>query len=507
MTDSFNIVDLFFQAAEKHPEKVAIVEANQRLTFCELSTQVLDTAGYFQKKGIQKGDRVLIFVPMGMDLYRIVLALFKIGATAVFLDEWVSKKRMEACCQVANCSAFIAVPKIKLLSFLSKDLRSLPIKLGLKYSPKKFSPTQTIKSDTALITFTTGSTGTPKAAKRTHGFLNEQFKALIDKIDPQENDVDMPALPIVLLINLGAGCTSVIADYKASKPELFQPAKVLEQWKKEGVNRFVSSPFLMKEISKHVIQEGITYDGLEKVFTGGAPVFPQEAELYKKAFPNAKIEVVYGSTEAEPISAIGIDELIAEKDNVLEKGLNVGVPYHGTGVKVIRISDEAIACDSEAELNALETTAGEIGEIVVSGSHVLREYYNNDAAIKLNKIFVGETCWHRTGDSGYLDDGKLYLTGRCASLIVKDEEMISPFIYENFFQSIDGIEMGTMIEMDSKVVAVIEKNELFTKKAWDYALVGQDFAFEKIVWVERIPRDPRHNSKIDYGKLRAIVKQ
>ena len=505
MADGFNIVDLFFQAAAKHPEKWAIVTSRERITFGELAKKVNDTAGYFQKEGILKGDRVLIFVPMGMDLYRIVLALFKIGATAVFLDEWVSKKRLDACCEIAKCRAFVAVPKIRWLSFLSKELRKIPLKFGLRYRAEMPYRVETQKEDTALITFTTGSTGTPKAAKRTHGFLNEQFAALIDKINPQEGDVDMPALPIVLLINLGAGCTSVIPEYKASRPDQFRPEKVVQQWQNEHVNRFVSSPFLMKEISKYLLANKQTVPSMEKIFTGGAPVFPVEAELYVKAFPEASIEIVYGSTEAEPISAISARDLVIEKQNVLQKGLNVGTPYHGTQVKIIGISSVAIACSSNEELSDLELPAGEIGEIIVSGSHVLREYFNNPEAIRHNKIFVGSDCWHRTGDSGYVENNQLFLTGRCSSLIHKEGQLISPFIYENFFQTIAGIEMGTILEIDQKVVAILEKNKQFKETDWNTAIKDRNLVFEKTIWLPKIPRDPRHNSKIDYDSLRRML--
>src|ERR1700747_541143 len=100
LSEHFNIVELFFTAAQKHPERIAIIYKNREITFNELAEQVKNTACYFRNEGIEKGDRVLVFVPMNIDLYRIVLALFSIGATAVFLDEWVNKKRMEECCKV-----------------------------------------------------------------------------------------------------------------------------------------------------------------------------------------------------------------------------------------------------------------------------------------------------------------------------------------------------------------------------------------------------------------------
>ncbi|HEY6162332.1 MAG TPA: AMP-binding protein, partial [Bacteroidia bacterium] len=171
MSEDFNITDLFFEAAAKYPGKPAIIYKEEAITFSVFAREVDATAAYFIKKGIMQGDRVMIFVPMSIDLYRIVLALFRIGATAVFLDEWVSKARMEECCKVAQCKAFIGGFKARTLALLSSELRKIPIKLGTKKTnggPLSEKRKVTF-SDTALITFTTGSTGIPKAAKRTHG--------------------------------------------------------------------------------------------------------------------------------------------------------------------------------------------------------------------------------------------------------------------------------------------------------------------------------------------------
>ena len=506
MNEQNNIVSLFLEAAKKYPSKPAIIQDDKSISFQDLLIEVEQTSGYFIEKGIKKGDRVLVFVPMGMDLYRIVLAILNIGATAVFLDEWVSKKRMEECCKVAQCRAFIGIFKARVLSFFSAELRKIPIHLGTGY--KKFDGNinphcKVANTDTALITFTTGSTGTPKAAKRTHGFLREQFSALIEKIDPQPDDIDMPVLPIVLLINLGAGCTSVIAEFKASKPDKMNPKQVLNQINKYKVNRMVSSPFFVKRLSEFTIENRIDSPlSLKKIFTGGAPVFPSEARLYTQAFPTTKIEIVYGSTEAEPISAILANTLIETNSNDPNIGLNVGKPYRKAEVKIIGIQSRNIHCDTEAELHQLETLPGEIGEIIVSGPHVLTEYFNNVEALLQNKIFIGSKCWHRTGDSGYLNsDGSLYLTGRCKALIYYEGRLFSPFVYENMFQQLPGVILGSIILHDNKIYTVLEVDnkadirELTTR-------IESLLPESHLKIVSKIPRDPRHNSKIDYDKLK-----
>lgn len=507
MNQTFNIADLFFSAAKRNPLTTAIIYKNRKISFTELEKEITATAHFFQRKGIVKNDRVLVFVPMSIDLYRIVLALFKIGATAVFLDEWVSRKRMEECCKTAQCKAFIGISKAQILAVFSRELRKIPIKLGTAYSTGQSNGTfaVTSKEDTALITFTTGSMGTPKAAKRTHGFLYHQFKALKEKIEPEKGDISMPVLPIVLLINLATGTTSVIADFKSSKPNLLRPEKIIQQITKYSVNSIIASPFFIKEIAEYIISNNISIPCIKKIFTGGASVFPGEAARYYEAFPQVKTEIVYGSTEAEPISSIDIETLIKEKNNIL-RGLNAGKPDKCTEVKIIHIIEGNICINSEEELSAIELPLKAIGEIIVSGNHILREYFNNEEALNRNKIFIGNTCWHRTGDSGYLDEnGTLFLTGRCSTLFQKDGTIIYPFIYENYFQTIGEVETGTIMLIKGKITAIIELKDESGKDAVKSNLESALPLLEKILFLKKIPRDPRHNSKIDYEKLRLFV--
>jgi acyl-CoA synthetase (AMP-forming)/AMP-acid ligase II len=316
----------------------------------------------------------------------------------------------------------------------------------------------------------------------------------------------MPVLPIVLLINLATGTTSVIADFKAGKPNSLQPKKIIQQIKAHSVNRIIASPFFVKEISKYIIRNQLLVESIRNIFTGGAPVFPKEAELYIKAFPYAKVEIVYGSTEAEPISSINVKELIKEKNNIELQGLMVGKADKNIEVKIIKIIDKNICVNSDDELLNKELPVKEIGEIIVRGNHVLREYFNNEEALNRNKIFIGDNCWHRTGDSGSMDEnGMLFLTGRCSTLINNNGKILSPFIYENYFQGINGVEMGTIIMLKEKITAIIELKEKLKRTSVKNIIRGQDNKLKEIIFVEKIPRDPRHNSKIDYEKLLKIL--
>lgn len=481
-----NVVEQFLNAAKKFPDNTAIIDPKGSISFDELQKDVIQTASYFRAKGIQKGDRILVFVPMSIDLYRNVLAIFYCGATAVFLDEWVSKKRMEICCKIANCKGFIAGRKIRFLSIFSSEIRQIPIKLKSKHQHASHSVMKEMSpDDSALITFTTGSTGTPKAANRTHGFLLEQFNVLVDVIQPKPADVDMPMLPIVLFMNLGVGSTSFIPKFKMKKIDKMDFSKLNKKMLELNVNRISSSPIFIEKLAKANKNSTV-----EKIFTGGAPIFPNQAKLFQKGFSKATISIVYGTTEVEPISYISSEKLISSASS---SGLPVGKPYHKSEVKILPIADD-IPLKMTSDIFESHLIEDErIGEIIVAGPHVLKQYFNNEEGFRKNKIIVDEKIWHRTGDSGFLKDGQLFLTGRCKQLIFRNNQIISPFIIENQLLEVDDISMGTILDINGKLTLILEsknRNHSF-----------ENIEYDEIIYL-KIPRDPRHQSKIDYEALK-----
>jgi acyl-CoA synthetase (AMP-forming)/AMP-acid ligase II len=271
---------------------------------------------------------------------------------------------------------------------------------------------------------------------------------------------------------------------------------LVDQIQNHKVNRITASPFIVEQLAKKTIDKSV-FGAIEKVFTGGAPVFPSQAKLLKEAFVNADVNIVYGSTESEPISSIEANELIANEDK-LSEGLPVGHVYHKTDLRIITITEDAIPTASTEEFDSLTQEDGTIGEIIVAGPHVLKRYFNNEGAFKKNKIVVGDTVWHRTGDSGFYKDGELNLTGRCQQLIYSNENILSPFIIENRLQEIPGVTMGTLVEINSKLILVLEGIYALETDLKE----SQNLPFDEIRFLD-IPRDPRHNSKIDYSALKS----
>lgn len=490
-----NIVEILFENAEKHPNKLAIIHKNKKITYGKLVQDVKDYAQYFLSKGIKKGDNILIFVPMTIELYKILSAVFYIGATAVFVDAWADKNRLNQALTIVPCKAFIACPKAFILKLISKKVREVGINIisGTINKTKNIHPIETVTPDsTALITFTTGSTGLPKAAKRTHRFLLEQHYVLKKHLAPFIDDVYLTSLPVFILHNLACGTTSVIPDFNPQKPSDINPDKILKDIKNNNVTTSVGSPRFYEKLA-----EFGKIKGLKRIFTGGAPVFPKNARLLQENFNDCDIEIVYGSTEAEPIASISAKELLQCEDNVKD-GLYIGKPIEDINVKIIESSDEPI---EDFESTWLST--GEIGEICVEGKHVLKEYYNSNEAQKFAKINYQGQIWHRTGDAGYLDnDGRLFLMGRVKNRFVHNNKEVYVFPIENALLEIEGIEIGTVLKIDEQIILVVETK--IPQKKLEQELKNCGFNFDKLI-ITQIPRDPRHNSKIDYDKLKKIL--
>jgi len=497
-----NIVEIFFDSAKKHASKTAIVHKNAMISYGELAKQVEATAVYLSNKGIKKGDKILVFIPMSIQLYTTILALFSIGAIVVFVDEWSNKSRLDKAIQVVDIDTIIAPRKLIWFAYLIPGFRKIKRKLSIpKNLPAAEHNYATVEKDnTALITFTTGSTGIPKAADRTHKFLWEQFRILKDEIGATENDNCLITLPIVLLSILGTGATGYIADFNQKKPHKLDAKQQIDFAQNHKISLLIASPFFIEALAK--VGKN-TLPDLRRVLTGGAPVFPKLARLVQSSFPASENIIAYGSTEAEPISTLSMKALLKSHAD-LKEGLCVGKIHPEVAIKIIRISDQPISLDG-SDWSDWEVESGTLGEIVVSGPHVLDRYYNSEKAFNENKIWDGTSIWHRTGDSGTLVNGILYLQGRCTQLIGTPEKMLSPFIIENQLQEIEGVQIGTLLQWDNQLIACVELAQGFSSEGIEDELKRKNIPFDSLEIVESIPRDPRHFSKIEYGKLKKML--
>lgn len=497
-----NLMTLFNNNVKNHFNAPAITMArdNETWSYSYLNNRVCQIAYQLKSKNINKGDGVLILVPMSLELYAFLLALFKIGAVAVFIDPQSSKSHIQSCIKKYPLKAFFGVKKAHLFRVINKDIREIPLHITLGYLPftdnlysyydshKFLAENTTVKDeDPALITFTSGSTGNPKVAVRTHKFLLKQYEVLSKNMDFGFGKTDMSTLPVFVLANLAAGMHSVIPQVNLLKPSAVEGDKILQDIIKYRATRFGGSPVLIKKILPFINHD--TRTELTHIYMGGGPVYPKDIKNVKESLPYANVYGLYGSTESEPISHLISEDYDDIKHDLTKqgKGLCVGLPVKEIDVKII----ESSFSDKNNSLSEVEC-----GEIIVSGEHVLKGYLNGEGD-KENKIHFGDKIWHRTGDSGYFDkEGNLWLLGRHSQIIKKNGKAIYPFAIEAALY-----EKG----YSSAIIMKADKVYLISEGKCPDGNFLKEYGIDFNMLVKELPRDRRHNSKIDYNKLKELI--
>lgn len=522
-----NLVAVLTEQVRQRPAAPAIIESRRGTetvtTFAALGERSRRVAALLREAGLRAGDPVLIFHPMSAELYTVLLGVFRLGAVAMFLDPSAGREHIERCCELQAPRALVASPKAHLLRLTCGALRRIPHKFAIGpwlpgatslrraggVSPVEHCEPCAAESP-ALLTFTSGSTGQPKAAVRTHGFLLTQHQVLERHLKLAPGEVDLTTLPIFLLANLASGVTSVIPDADLRRPGFIEPNPVLHQMRRLQVTRAAGSPAFFERLLAGTDAAG-AFGGMRKIYTGGAPVFPKLLRRLQAAAPQAEVEAVYGSTEAEPIAHVSAAKL-SEADHaamLAGQGLLAGAPIPEIQIAVLRDQwGKSLGALSDAEFARLRIAFENTGEIVVAGGHVLKGYLQGRGDAE-TKFRVGDTVWHRTGDAGRFDaHGRLWLLGRCAAKIEDRHGCLYPFAVECIAQEQPGIRRAALVaDAGRRVLAIEPEGELSTaalqslqeQLAWAQLAEVRSFA--------ALPVDARHNAKIDYPALRQLLAQ
>jgi len=253
------------------------------------------------------------------------------------------------------------------------------------------------------------------------------------------------------------------------------------------------------------------------VITGGAPVTDDQLRRWVQAFPDTQIDIAYGSTEAEPVAHIrASDRLLLEN---VEQGYCVGKISPSIQARVIRIFRNEEERDGD-RFEELLLPDGEIGELVVCGQYVCRDYYQNPRATSQQKLKDATgNVWHRMGDTGKLDlQGRFWLAGRVHSTIVRNGITIHPQLTEQALARLVSKHghrhrRVAVVGMPNDSLGqacwiVIEPIATCARTAddWQAAFHSRDIPCDQVVVLKQsIPVDPRHNSKIDYVALQQLL--
>lgn len=526
--------------AERQPHRLAVVFPHGRdrqgrvaythHTFSQLNTESDRLAHGLEEIGVQRGVRTVLMVKPSLEFFALTFALFKVGAVPVLIDPGMGVSNLGQCLREAEPEAFIGIPKAHvarvLLGWGRKTLRIL-VTVGRRWGWRGWTLEQVRQAgarsgpyrlaepgneEMAAILFTSGSTGVPKGAVYTHGIFNAQVELLRQTYGIEPSEVDLPTFPLFALFAPALGMTAIIPDMDFTRPAHVDPRKLLEAIEDFGVTNMFGSPALINRFATFGEQHDKKLPTLRRVISAGAPVSADVLERFARMLaPGVQVFTPYGATEALPVCSIGSDEILNETRHktVQGAGVCVGRPIPPLDVKIIRITDTPIPRWS-AELLA---SPGEIGEIVVRGPVVTREYYHRPESTALAKIADDGGFYHRMGDLGYFDEqGRLWFCGRKAHRVITAAGTLFTIPCEAVFNVHPKVKrtalVGVGVNGQARPVLCVEPregvnaDETLTREILALGKAQPHTAgIDKVLFHPSFPVDIRHNAKIFREKL------
>ncbi|MBN8659835.1 MAG: AMP-binding protein [Candidatus Obscuribacter phosphatis] len=458
-----NIFDVLCERAVLG-DRIAIATASGAISYRELYERVKAYVKWLNgKEVIKRGDRVVLAIKPSIDFYVALMALAGIGAEAVLIEPSDLGRAMR-CLQFAK-------PQFILLG--------LRLLLPL-YRDKQQDAPAAKNSPMALMTFTSGTSGGIKAIERSHDFLMKQAEILEKTLELGQSKIVLTTLPVFVLANLRAGLTSIYA----SRTDMKLPRAIVSKVLALEPDKIICAPQFAQMLAKSGDTASLLKD--KHVIVGGAPLYAPVAAAIRHYC--RRLTLVYGSSEAEPISHLEIDEnFLPELYKAAKEGRGLPCGNIDRAVQLIILPlgsfEKYQQMSAAARLEkAPPAVDSEIGELLVAGIHVNKAYFMGIGEAE-NKLAIGETVFHRTGDTGYLKDGRLYLTGR------KD----SPWshVVESFASLDSAVKRSAYLGTESKLLVEPFRGAILSAATRKH-LAKANIAIE----YTKLAVDARHGSKV-----------
>jgi acyl-CoA synthetase (AMP-forming)/AMP-acid ligase II len=492
------------------------------LSFAQLDAASDAYARGFEAHGIRRGDRTLLLVKPSLEFYAVAFALFKLGAVPVLVDPGMGLKKVLGCIERTQPRAMIALSLVHAVStFVRAPFASCEVRITAGWRlwwggpslaqckvPGETVPLAELDAlDDHAIVFTSGSTGPAKGVALKRGMFVAEVEALRQMLGFEPGMQDVQAFAAFALFDICLGMTAVIPAMDLSKPATAKPADIVAAIQHHAPEAAFGSPIVWQNTTRYCVANGITLPSLVTTMTVGAPIPAYLHHRFRTILaPGRQVYTPYGATEGLPVSWIGTDEILEDTWPKTARGAGtcVGQLAPFVSVRIIQITDAAVPAWSDD----LELATGQVGEIIVSGPQISREYKDAPEANRRSKIRDGEVQWHRMGDLGYLDEqGRLWFCGRKKHRLQTADGMVPAVPVEGVFNEHPDVFRTALVGVgpagaERPVLCV----ELEPGKSWSSAL---EAALVKLAadtphagLVERFlhnpafPTDARHNSKI-----------
>lgn len=425
------IATMVARAATATPDKTALIQDDEALSYAELDDLVCRCAAALKASGIAKGDRVAFLGLNTIDYVILLIAALRIGAVTVAVNWRLVPREIAYIIQDAGAHFLLTQSAVLDNALAVRDEAGLATILlcdadfegrpAFRQWIAGFAPDAGLAAldaaDVAVQLYTSGTTGHPKGALLTHGSLAAALSqgAKIGEAWAQwlPSDVSLVAMPLFhiggtawVMQTLNGGGTGVIL----AQPDV---AVIIATVQQHRITKMFAVPAVLNLILNHPDAQGADFASMRVLPYGASPIPLDVLSRSMHMFPNAQFVQMYGATETS-----GTIVYLPPEDHDVAgtpRMAGCGKPYPDIALRIVGDDGQ-------------DRPTGEVGEVWVRGPLVMAGYHNLPDANA--SAFVDG--WYRTGDAAYVDaDGYLYLFDRVKDMIVSGGENIYPAEVEN----------------------------------------------------------------------------
>ena len=483
---SENLARILTDTAEKFGDRTAFKLDDVELSYSALDGASAHMAGLLREKGLQPGDRVGIMLPNVPYFPIVYYGVLRTGGVVVPMNVLLKGREV---------TYYLQDPGVKLLlawhdfaeaaehGASEAGAECLLVKPGeFEQLVGEAEPQPEVVDrdgqDTAVILYTSGTTGKPKGAELTHANLRRNCAVAGGNLGEfTEDDVVLGALP--LFHSFGQTCgmnASVAVGAKLTMLPRFDPQKALEIIDRDKVTVFQGVPTMYNAMLHLENREEFDTSSLRLCMSGGSAMPVELMRGFEAAFDCAILEG-YGLSETSPVASFN------HPDKERKPG-SIGTPIEGVEMKVV---------DDDGN----DVEQGEIGEIVIKGHNVMKGYWNRDDATKESI----KDDWFYTGDMAKVDeDGYFFIVDRKKELIIRGGYNVYPREIEEVLYEHPAIQEAAVVGVPDDALGeevgaavVLKKGEQLSEDELRDHVKGEVAAYKyprKIWFVDELPKGP-----------------
>lgn len=487
----FDLGRSFLATVERSPDRVAVVEADMRMTYAEWFDQVQRVVAGLDALGFERGDRLLVVMQNRWQMATLHWACQMAGIVVTPLN-WRSKPdEVDYCVRDAGIRAVAYEAASSAAVNGAEAARELPhIALDGADGAMGFRclaaerPARTIlragPEDVSLMLYTSGTTGRPKGVPRRHRSERASAMAHVAQNLYRRGECTLGVMPLYHTMGVRSLLSMALVDGTFVCIPHFDAAAAIETIEREQVTNLYLVPTLYHNLLAHPEFSSDRVRSVEKLGYAGAPMSAGLLQRVDAAFSASLFVNHYGSSEIYTFSI---------EQNATRKPGSAGRAALNQRIRVV-----PIGATSPDELAAV----GEEGQIIadMAGDEAFEGYWKRPDADE-KSLHEG---WYFTGDTGYFDaEGDLFVTGRVDDMIITGGENVSPVEVESMLSlhpAVDEVAVAGLHDEQwgQRVTAFVRRREPIAAEDLDAYCRHSDLANFKrpreYVFVDDIPKSP-----------------